>query len=298
MRVPLAFAALASALILPLGSEAAACMWNYPVEVGEERRSEAERRREARINARRQARELLTRRSAAAQAALASGYDITGALAEILVPNIRPVPIRLPQSCESANEYDLAGGDERAEDWLRGTGYEQWASQYGLIGAPWEGETFGPACNAEFRTRFAALLRRRMTEPQRQEAYLFLAARMNEWKGEPQPLRPVGHFDFEPRGISRLIAFEGPTRRPPIRWNASSSGDPHDIARWLRDDPTGRALQSALDEFWRENAPLVDPSERACPAALARWPSVQARIVAPIVEAIDRGIRPPEPGTR
>jgi|GEM_PF-1855889 len=295
MRFGTASVALALAMMLPLGSEAAACMWNAPL--GDDR-TEAERERDRRAYARRAARVLLRERTAAAQAALASGYDITGALAEMLVPNIRPVPVRLPQSCESANEYDPAGGDEDAEDWLSGTGYEAWASQYELIGPPWEGETLGPACNAEFRSGFAALLRRRMTEPQRQQAYLFLAARIGDWKGDPQPLRPVGHFDFEPRGISRLIAFEGETRRPPVRWLPSSSGDARDIGRWLRADPSGRALQRAMDEFWRESGPLLDSPQRACPAALARWPSVQRRIVAPIEEAIRRNIRPPEPRTR
>lgn len=295
MRRRFALLALPLTLALPLGAEAQACVILYPVGSEDRRMSEGERRRAALAQARRDARDLLAVRSAAAHDALASGYDVDGALAEILVPNIRPVPIRRPQSCESANEYDLASGDEDAEDWLAGTGYERWASVYLSIAPLWEGETFGPACNAELRTRFAALLRRRLTEAQRSDAYLFLAARISNWKGDPQPLQPAGHFWFEPRGISRLVAFADETRRPPVRWNTSSSGAPGDIDLWLRTHPSGLALQGAMDEFWRENAPLLDTDESACPAALARWPSVQARIVAPIEDAIARNVPAPQP---
>jgi hypothetical protein len=295
MRRGLALLALPIAAALPLGSAAQACMFMAPLEVGDDHRSRAERRRALLQEARRESRERLTRRSAAAQAALASGYDFTGALAEILVPNIRPVPIELPQSCDVANEYDPAGGDEEVEDWLAGTGYEGWADAYRSIAPPWEGETFGPACNAEFRTRFAALLRRRMSEAQRREAYLFLAARIGNWKGGPQPLQPIGQFSVERLGIARLVAFTGGTRRPPIEWLGASSGEPDDIRRWLRATESGRALQATMDDFWSENGALIETPEQACPAALARWPSVQARIVAPIAAAIARNVPPPAP---
>lgn len=297
MRRRLVLLALPLALALPLGSEARACFINYPVEVGGERRSASERRRAALAQARRAAQELLARREAAAEAALAQGYDFTGALAEILVPNIRPVPIEEPQSCGSGNEYDEAGGDEEAADWLAGTGYEAWAPMYDQF-SPWEGETFGPACNAEFRTRFAALLRRRMSEEERREAYRFLAARIGNWKGDPLPLQPVGHLAGERRGISRHVAFAGGARRPPIRWLSPSSGQPGDIERWLRGTSSGRALQGAMDEFWHDNGALIESSQQACPAALARWPSVQARIVAPIEAAIARLAPAPEPQAR
>jgi hypothetical protein len=295
MRRRLVLAAFPLALALSLGSEARACMITTAVETEGRRVSESERRRDARAQARRAARERLARWSAAAEAALAGGYDISGALAEILVPNIRPVPIRPPQSCGSANEIDQAAGDEDVEDWLAGTGYEAWARTYDLIGPSWEGETFGPACNAEIRTRFADLLRRRLSEERRRDAYLFLAARIPHWKGDPQPLRPVGHFSYETTGIGRLVAFAGETRQLPIRWLPSSSGEQGDIARWLREHPSGVALQAAMDEFWRENGPLLDANESACPAALARWPSVQAQIVVPIEEAIARNVPEPRP---
>jgi hypothetical protein len=44
--------------------------------------------------------------------------------------------------------------------------------------------------------------------------------------------------------------------------------------------PSGRAFKAALDDFWRESGPLLGDSDRICPAAVARWPEAQARIVA------------------
>ena len=282
MRVPLALAALAATLVLPFGSEAAACMWNYPLEVGESRMSDAERERRARRQARREARELFRARSAAAEAALAQGYDIVGALAEMLVPNIRPVPIQRSDSCGASNEIDLAEGEESVADLLVGTRFADWAGRYLDFAPPWEGETIGPACNAEFRSRFAAVLRRRLTEPQLREAYLFLASRIANWKGDPVPLQTAGHVAGDPRAISRLVAFEGHGRSLPVRWTADSYREVQRIRGWMARDPGGRALKAAIDEFWSESAPLLDAPEHACPAATARWPSVQAQIVAPL----------------
>jgi hypothetical protein len=37
-----------------------------------------------------------------------------------------------------------------------------------------------------------------------------------------------------------------------------------------------------VDDFWRDNAALLETPDRACPAAVARWPAAQARIVAEI----------------
>ncbi len=78
------------------------------------------------------------------------------------------------------------------------------------------------------------------------------------------------------------MAFEGRTRRLPIGWKPGSSVELQDIIRWTRRDPNGRALQAAMDAFWREYGPLLDQPQRACPAATARGPSVQAQIVAPL----------------
>lgn len=282
MRFRLGLAATAFCAALPLGNEAAACMWNYPLEVGGSRRTEAERERARAAQARYESRELFRARSAQALTALAQGYDITGALAEMLVPNVRPVPIERSDSCGASNEIDFAEGEETVADLLAGTRFAGWADRYLDFAPPWEGETIGPACNAEFRGRFVAVLRRRMTEPQRRDAYLFLASRIANWKGDPAPLGNAGHLSTDPRAISRLVAFEGRTRRPPIRWTAASYREERSIRRWIARHSSGRALQAAIDEFWRESEPLLLDSERTCPEATARWPSVQARIVAPL----------------
>jgi hypothetical protein len=286
MRLRLILAACALCALLPLGSEASACFINYPVEIGNSNRTEAHRERDREARERREARALLVTRTAQARTAMAQGYDIVGALAEMLVPNIRPVPIVVPQSCEPWNEIDLADGNETIADLLAGSKFAGWASRYHDFAPPWQGETVGPACNAEFRGRFAALLRRRMTEPQLRAAYLFLAARAWNWKGNPVPLQNAGHLDLDDLTlsrvtISRLVAFEGRTRRPPIRWTPDSSRH-QDIIRWTRRDPSGRALQAAMDAFWQEHGAVLSESERVCPAATARWPSVQAQIVAPL----------------
>ncbi len=271
---------LAAALVLPLGSEAAACIWNYPLEVGKLSKAQRERARER--QERYEADQRLLQRQAGARAALARGYDITGALAEILVPNIRPVPIKVSDSCGGPSELDYADGSETMADLLAGTRFAHWGPSYRDLAPPWDGETFGLACNAEFRRRFAAFLTERLSADQRQQAYLFLAARVAHWKGEPTPLQHAQPPSVMWSTVSRLVAFAERTRQLPIRWTTDSRRDSDAIEGWLRQDGSGRALQAAMDDFWNAHGADLGASERACPAATARWPSVQARIVAPL----------------
>lgn len=88
--------------------------------------------------------------------------------------------------------------------------------------------------------------------------------------------------------MRRLVAFDGTTRRPPLRWLDAG------VSRWAARDPTGRILQGVIDDFWRESAPLLERTERACPAALAAWPATKARIVTEIeaASAFARNLRP------
>ncbi|HEV7658437.1 MAG TPA: hypothetical protein VGO55_01200 [Allosphingosinicella sp.] len=109
----------------------------------------------------------------------------------------------------------------------------------------------GPACNAEFRERFAAHLRGRLDAPRVRASYLFLAVR---WSGSARP-------------VSRLVSFEDCRPRPPVRWGTYYRPE---IERWMRRTGEGRALRRAADDFWRDNAALLETPDRACPAALAR----------------------------
>jgi hypothetical protein len=112
MRVPLALAALTGAL-LPIGAEAAAC--TYAI-VGDSR-SPSERRAEES----RRSRDLVQERRKRARSALSAGADAGTALAEMLVPNVRPV-FGLYGGCPMEGQ-DQGAGRETADDWLAGTRY-------------------------------------------------------------------------------------------------------------------------------------------------------------------------------
>jgi hypothetical protein len=84
--------------------------------------------------------------------------------------------------------------------------------------------------------------------------------------------------------VRRLVAFEGSSRQLPIRWTARSPGDAMAIQRWIERSASGRALKAAMDRFWLENGPLLASPAAVCPAATARWPSVQAQLLAPAAE--------------
>jgi hypothetical protein len=261
MRSRLLLRGLALAAALSAGGEATACFYTTPIPIMVDGRPPSQRQ----IAANQRLGRLF-----AAQRALAGGTDASAELAKMLVPNIRPVML-LHSDCGPMNENDLADGEETVEDWLAGTYLAGGgADRFAAVVRGRHDETFGPACNAEFRERFSAHLRRRLDARQLRASYLFLATR---WRGEPAVSR-----------APRLIAFEGRTRRPPLRWVAANQWDDAQIARWLARKPAGRALKQAMDEFWAEATPLLDDSASACPAAVAAWPAVQARIVAEIEE--------------
>jgi hypothetical protein len=261
MRLCSALATLGVALALPFGSEAAACI---PIAVAGPPQSDRERAESRRG----WEREAAIAGLAAARADLARGADPAARLAEMLVPNIRPIRI-FRSDCGVENEIDLADGEETVDDWLAGTPYAGRGEQFDFLFWSEERPTLGPTCNAEFRMGFAAFLRRRLSAGELRGAYLFLG---RHW-GPPAN---------ESNLRSRLVRFEGRTRRPPLRWHAGEGGGEASIRRWLRLMPTGRALKAALDDFWREAEPLLGDVSLACPAAAAAWPAQQARIVAEI----------------
>jgi hypothetical protein len=279
MRITAVLAALLLS-ILPLGGEA-------PARAGQAEPSDEAVERQRLARDRSEARARIRIRTDDANR-WAVGSDVRGALAEMLVPNVRPVPI-LRSRGGLPLEVDLAAGVETPADWVAGTRFEGMPAAALAPLASWRGETFGPACNAEVRTRFAAHIGRRVHGPgQLKEAYRFLAARTPYWRGYPVPLQPTGHWREDLPMVSRLVAFDGDTRRPPVRWSAEFESIEQDLVRWTGRSRTGRLVRQAMDEFWRENGPLLGSDARVCPEAAARSPSVQARIVAPLAEAAER----------
>ena len=266
----------AVAIFLPIGSQAAACLTN-PVTVigGPTYKTEAERERaeeKARIH---EWRERVGARRANAEEAWRRGVDAPAELAEMLVPNIRPVPIG-QSGCGPANEVDLAAGEESFEDILAGTDVLAQAKGSAVIQREFGvAISFGRSCNTEFRGRFAMHLRRRLGSDDLRRAYLFLAARSRipERAEAWQPLR-------------RLMAFEYSSRRPPVRWFTEDRVQEKDIARWSTGTRTGRALAGAIDAFWREQAGSLADTGQVCPEALEAWPAVQAPFAAAVAEAL------------
>jgi hypothetical protein len=271
MRIAAAFGALLLSIMAP-GSEA-------PAGAGQAEPSEEALERQRLARDRSEARARIRIRTDDANR-WAVGSDVRGPLAEMLVPNVRPVPI-LRNRDGVPLEVDLAAGVETPADWVSGTRFEGLSAAALAPLASWRGETFGPACNAEVRTRFAAHIGRRLSGfDQLKEAYRFLAARTPYWRGYPAALQPTGQWREELPMVSRLVAFDGDTRRPPVRWSADFESIEADLVRWTRRSRTGRLLQQAMDEFWRENGPLLGDDARICPEATARRSAIQARIVA------------------
>jgi len=258
----LGLAALALAASVTLPGEAAACFYSPGTTrigppLGPSEQAAAERQR---------ARQMTAARLANARARLETGRDPALELAEMLVPNVRPIWID-HSDCGPRNEIDHAAGEETREELLAGTRFAGRADDFAVVWRAFDGESFGSMCNSEFRTRFASFLRRRLGAEQVDQAYLFLAAR---WHGTTDAAAP----------LRRLTAFAYSAWRPPLVWMTEEPWQEREIARWLRRVPAGRALKQAIDDFWWESAPLLDDSRAACPEAFARRGEAQARLVA------------------
>jgi hypothetical protein len=262
MRWRTLFCALSFVVALGVATPASACMFNY---VGP---GPSERQLRAQLRAYYDA--LLRQRSTEVEAALAGGVDPVAELTTMLVPNIRAVPVE-ETDCGPVREADSAFDRFSFDGYLAGTYLAGYERQFGYLALDHPDVLFGPVCNAEFRERFAAYIRRRLDDRQLRAAYLFLGAR---WRGR------------EPT-LFRIMRFrEWRVRRPPVEWSTSY---PLDIQRWVQSTDEGRAVQQVIDDFWRENGPLVDDNARACPATVARWPEIQARLVA-VIEAENRAL--------
>jgi hypothetical protein len=275
MRNLAAFAGIS--VLMLIGTQASACSYTSPAVIGGPTyKTEAERERAMQKALTQEWRQRIRARRAAAEEALARGVDAPAELAEMLIPNVRPIPLR-NSTCGPTNEVDVADGEETFADTLAGTAVAAQADNFAAVQRAWHGEIgFGPVCNAEFRGRFAMDLRRRLTPEQLRRAYLFLAARSRT------PER-----DHPSRALRRLIAFEGSTRRPPVRWFTEDRVQEKDIARWIATDKTGRALWAAMDAFWREQAGQLANTQQICPDAVERWPAIRAPLVAALEKAIE-----------
>ncbi|HEX8194497.1 MAG TPA: hypothetical protein VF552_16535 [Allosphingosinicella sp.] len=273
MRLPAALFALAAGLLPSLGGIAGGAQPEREESAAADRAAEERYARE-----RDAARRWVRTRTEQAHRAMASRMRVAGALAEMLVPNVAPVPI-VRDRRGMPLEIDLAQGEESAADWLAGTPH---AGRLDLaeFTRAWRGETFGPTCNAELRGRFADRVERRLSPAERREAYLFLAARTRAWTGYPEPLAPVAHRSDGAPVVTRLTVFEGRGRRPPLGWSTENHLFGEQIRAWAASSGTGRKLRRVMDDFWRETAPLLGSPERLCPRAAARRAEIQARIVA------------------
>jgi hypothetical protein len=190
------------------------------------------------------------------------------ALAELLVPNVRPVRIE-NSDCGPMNEVDLGKGQESPDDLLAGTRYAGRADEFTAFFRGYQGGSPGFLCNAEVRVRYAAHLRRRLTPQALRESYVFMRAR-----------RPETDL------VVRMTAFENRSRRPPLLWMGRDERTTEQVRRWLRRQPAGIALKAATEEFWRENEPLLADTKLACPAAAEAWTAAQAALVRAIDEVV------------
>ena len=259
---------LLSALALFVGAEAQACVF-LPGPFSE--LSPAERVIEEKRLAKLQVRQ----RTLSAEKAVLAGTDPAAALADMLVPNVRPILI-VRTDCGPENEVDHANGEEALPAALAGTRFAGREDEFRQIVREWHPGFIGDRCSAEFRSSFAAGLRRRLTPAQLRESFLFLAGRSSQW-------------DEHPGAVKRLMAFQGGSRSPPVRW-MSDWRHQKQIRRWTQGNETGRALRAAIDAFWTEQQPRLSDDARVCPATLAQWSADRAELVRMIEdEAARRG---------
>jgi hypothetical protein len=223
---------------------------------------------ERRARMRRESSELTRDRTRKAQQRLVAGhFDAAPELAELLVPNVRPIYV-VQTDCGPMGEIDLGGEYETRESYFR-----RLVAQSPLDGArpfaharlhDWLDEApYGERCNLEFRRGFAAHLRRSMTEDDLRRSWVFLSARR--------------------RGDRRLMRFEGSTRRPPVSWLLMDQWLDRQVQTWLRRQAAGRALQAAVDSFWTHQSAELGDDQQVCPAFSAQWAAERERMVAELM---------------
>ena len=209
------------------------------------------------------------------------GVDSARELAEILVPNVRPIRLEY-SSCGPEGEIDFAGStdapfatvltDPRLKS-LR-------LSEFAHLVRDFDGEiVLGPACNAEFRDRFSIFLHSKFNEDELRAAWLYLTPRTR-------------HNGTYGSVYHRLISFDRGTRRPPIIWRGENEWIREDIDRFKKKNPVGQRLDAAISEFWIEQQLLLDSDELVCPKAQAAWKNDQERLIENILHERDKSTLP------
>ena len=262
------------AAVLPAGFAAApasACAIIAPVCLGSDAEchpTPAQRRAEQRHWSAEETRTRL----AEARTRLGRGpVDFAAELAELLVPNIRPVWTQFTD-CGPEGEIDYGEGRETPDSVFRaltgGTPLagEDWGA-YASVLRRQELFSFGTTCNAEFRQGFAALLRQSIAPADLRKAWLFLTARQ----------RTQGNIASL---YHRLVRFEGRARTPPVRWTLADPWLSEQVAVALRRTSWGPAISAAARDFWARRGIDLSDDAQACPAAAVQWASARQRLVA------------------
>lgn len=208
---------------------------------------------------------------------LASGQvAVADELAELLVPNIRPVRL-IVSSCGPEGELDFAGGLEGSPDHLfddpRLKGINR--AEHVRVLREYDGSgILGPACNAEFRKRFATFLRAELAEADLKAAWLYLAARKRD-------------RDMFGSVYARLVVFAGHTRRPPTQWWSNDRWIAKDIERFTRKADVGRRLVAAMAMFWARQERMLDSDESVCPGTLEIARNAREEVIGMILREQD-----------
>ena len=248
---------------------ASACLIYSPTCVGDREAcnpTPAQRRAQEKLASEEETR----RRLIDARARMARGEaDPAAELAELLVPNIRPVWLE-HSSCGPEGEVDYGKGrvteQTDYENLVSGTPLE--GSEIGEFARIVRSELYslGPECNTEFRRTFATFLRSSLSGANLEQAWLFLGARH----------RP--HGAFLPR-FRRLVSFKGDSRAPPIRWMFENEWLEKQVAAALRRTAWGRSLSAATDAFWTRHSSGLQENQRACPEAAADWEELRRQLI-------------------
>lgn len=236
--------------------------------------SQSSRKKEQRHSSRQQTIEL---QRIATQRLVLGGVDAAKELAEILVPNVRPIKLE-NSSCGPEGEIDFAGSADAFNDGVTNDPRLKSLdlSNYRRVVRDFDGDTsLGRPCNAEFRDRFSALLRSKFNEDELRVAWLFLMPRT----------RQNGIYGSV---YHRLISFDLSARRPPIRWRGEDEWIRADIDRFKKKDLIGRRLDAEISVFWTQQRLVLDSDELVCPKAKAAWRNDQERLIETILREQDK----------
>lgn len=260
----LLFVALASCACPSL---AGACVW-LPGTVP----TDSERRHWSRV-------QTADRQVQAARRLKSEQVAVADELAELLVPNIRPVQLTFTD-CGPEGEIDFAGGISTpqeltgilsADPRLKDVDVSAYA---GIIRRSAGDIVSGPNCNGEFRRRFAEWLANTMSRTDLESAWLFLVSRKRETNSRGSV-------------YGRLIRFSGDTRRPPVLWWGTDQWIDKDINRFVRRDRVGNALDRTMTTFWGQYADSLDRDDLVCPVAATASAADRTRVIDMILRERD-----------